>query len=71
MIRRIVLASVDNAWPVVGVVLALALGAGVFAVRLQLDALPDLTNNQVLVLASAPGLTPEEMERFVDRKSVV
>lgn len=67
MIRRLVEASVDHAVAVVGVVLTLALVAGVFAVRLELDALPDLTNNQVLVLASAPGLTPEEMERLVAR----
>ncbi len=67
MIRRLVEASVDHAWTVVGLVLALALGASLFAVRLELDALPDLTNNQVMVLASAPGLTPEEMERLVAR----
>ncbi len=67
MIRRLVEASVDHAVAVVGLVLVLALGASLFAVRLELDALPDLTNNQVLVLASAPGLTPEEMERLVAR----
>ena len=53
MIRRLVEASVDSPRLVVGLVLALAAIAGVYAVRLELDALPDLTNNQVLVLASA------------------
>ncbi len=67
MIRRVVEASVDHARLVVGLVLALAAGAAFFAARLELDALPDLTNNQVLVLAMAPGLTPEEMERLVAR----
>lgn len=67
MIRRLVEASVDSPRLVVGLVLALATLAGFYAVRLELDALPDLTNNQVLVLASAPGLTPEEMERLVAR----
>ncbi len=67
MIARVVEWSVDHAKLVVLLVLALAAGAGFFAVRLELDALPDLTNNQVLVLASAPGLTPEEMERLVVR----
>src|SRR5512141_1070982 len=33
--------------------------------RVQLDAMPDITNNQVLVLTRAPGLTPEEVERRV------
>jgi len=67
MIRRLVEASVDHARAVVISVLVLALGAGLLAVRLELDALPDLTTNQVLVLANAPGLTPEEMERLVAR----
>lgn len=34
---------------------------------LKLDALPDTTSNQVLVLTRAPGLTPEEVERLVTR----
>ncbi|MEW5741184.1 MAG: CusA/CzcA family heavy metal efflux RND transporter [Myxococcota bacterium] len=67
MIRGLVQWSVDHARAVVGLTLGLALLAGVGAVRLELDALPDLTNNQVLVLARAPGLTPEEMERLVAR----
>ncbi|MBL8910268.1 MAG: efflux RND transporter permease subunit [Archangium sp.] len=67
MISRLVEWSVDHARAVVLSVLALAAGAGFFALRLELDALPDLTNNQVLVLATAPGLTPEEMERLVAR----
>lgn len=67
MIRRLVEASVDSAKAVVAVTLLLATVAGVIAARLQLDALPDLTNNQVVVLARAPGFTPEEVERFVMR----
>ncbi len=67
MIRRLVELSVDHAWKVVAGVLAAAIAAGFFAVRLELDALPDLTNNQVLVLARAPGMTPEELERLVTR----
>jgi cobalt-zinc-cadmium resistance protein CzcA len=67
MIRRLVEASVDHAGGVVGATLALALVAALAARGLELDALPDLTNNQVLVLATAPGLTPEEMERLVAR----
>ncbi|MFO0682347.1 MAG: CusA/CzcA family heavy metal efflux RND transporter [Sandaracinus sp.] len=33
--------------------------------RLPIDALPDVTNVQVVVLTEAPGLSAEEMERFV------
>jgi cobalt-zinc-cadmium resistance protein CzcA len=47
---------------------ALVLIAGVFAAqRLPIDAVPDLTNVQVQVLTDTPGLTAEEMERFVTR----
>lgn len=65
--NRFVAWCVDNAKAVVVTTVLLAALAGFFAARLELDALPDLTNNQVLVLASAPGLTPEEMERLVAR----
>jgi cobalt-zinc-cadmium resistance protein CzcA len=67
MIRRLVEWSVDTRGWVTGLTLvlaALALGVGV---RLRLDALPDLTNNQVIVLTRAPGLTPEEVERLITR----
>lgn len=37
------------------------------AVRLKLDALPDITSNQVQVLTRAPGLTPQEVELRVTR----
>jgi cobalt-zinc-cadmium resistance protein CzcA len=43
-----------------------ALGTWV-ALGLKLDALPDITNNQVQVLTRAPGLTPEEVELRVTR----
>ncbi|MCC7437658.1 MAG: CusA/CzcA family heavy metal efflux RND transporter [Armatimonadetes bacterium] len=46
-------------------VLALA-AAGVFAFsRLPIDAVPDITNNQVQVLTSAPAFSPLEVEQFV------
>lgn len=34
---------------------------------MRFDALPDVTGQQVVVLTSAPGLTPEEVERWVTR----
>lgn len=67
MIRRLVEFSVDaRAW-VVGLTLVLATGSLLVGLRLRLDALPDLTNNQVIVLTRAPGLTPEEIERLITR----
>ena len=42
------------------------LGAGVLAwQRLPIDAFPDVTNVQVMILAEAPGLAPSEVERLI------
>jgi cobalt-zinc-cadmium resistance protein CzcA len=42
------------------------LGAGIIAWNnLPIDAFPDVTNQQVMILTEAPGLTPEDVERLV------
>lgn len=42
------------------------IAAGVYSVlRLPIDAVPDVTPNQVLVLTQAPGLGPEEIESLI------
>ncbi len=56
-----------HAKAVVASVLLFSLVALGFALNLPLDALPDLTNNQVVVLTKAPGLSPEELELSVTR----
>lgn len=67
MIEAIVQASVAHRRAVLLVTFVAALLAAVVAARLRLDALPDVTTNQVLVLTRAHGLTPEEVERLVTR----
>ncbi|MBK9260003.1 MAG: efflux RND transporter permease subunit [Polyangiaceae bacterium] len=67
MIAALVQLSIRHRWLVVAVTLAFAIAGAVIGVRLKLDALPDITNNQVLVLTRAPGLTPEEVERRITR----
>ncbi len=48
------------------VVLALVVGFGAYAfLTLPIDAFPDVTNIQVEVVSTAPGLAPLEIERFV------
>ncbi len=48
------------------VLLAVLIGLGIQAARsLPIDALPDVSTIQVGVLTSAPGLSPEEIERTV------
>jgi cobalt-zinc-cadmium resistance protein CzcA len=46
------------------VLLLIGLGAYSF-LKLPIDAFPDVTNIQVEVLSSAPGLSPLEVEKFV------
>lgn len=65
MIDRIVGFSIR--WRILVVFLALALVAGgvYSALRLPIDAVPDITPNQVQINAVAPAFTPLEMERYV------
>jgi heavy metal efflux system protein len=51
--------------PVLLVALGVTLAAVVVARDLRLDALPDVTPNQVQVLTTASGLSPAEVERLV------
>jgi len=67
MIARVSLFAVEHRRAVLLSTLALALLALWPALRLPLDALPDLTNNQVMVLTTASGLSPEEVEQTVTR----
>lgn len=67
MIARLVAWSIERRAVVLALTALFAAGGIFAATKLQFDALPDLTNNQVLVLTRAPGLTPEEVERLVTR----
>jgi cobalt-zinc-cadmium resistance protein CzcA len=59
-------AGVHRAW-VLALVCAFAIAGLIASRELELDALPDVTGNQVVVLTRAPGLTPSEVERTVTR----
>jgi heavy metal efflux system protein len=50
----------------VAVIACILLGFGVrAAMKLSVDAFPDVTNIQVQIATEAPGRSPEEVERFV------
>ncbi len=65
MIEHIVELSTRHRF-IVLCVLGLCAAAAAFGIgSVKLDALPDITTNQVLVLTSAPGFSPDEIERRV------
>ncbi|MDB6168543.1 MAG: cusA 1, partial [Verrucomicrobia bacterium] len=62
MITRIITWSLHHRFLVIGAFLALC-GWGVVAVqRVPIDAIPDLSENQVIVYADWPGRSPQEVE---------
>jgi cobalt-zinc-cadmium resistance protein CzcA len=65
MIARILAFSVHHRWLVV--LLSLAAAAfGVYSLnRLPIDAVPDITNNQVQINTIAPSLSPQDVEKQV------
>jgi len=67
MIAKLVRLSVN--FPFITLLLVVILFvAGVYGyAKLPVDAIPDVTNVQVQVLTSAPGLSPLEVERMVSR----
>ncbi|NMO19838.1 CusA/CzcA family heavy metal efflux RND transporter [Pyxidicoccus fallax] len=67
MIEAVVRLSVRHRAWVLTLTGMLALAGLAVSLHLELDAMPDITTNQVLVLTRAPGLTPEEVERLVTR----
>jgi cobalt-zinc-cadmium resistance protein CzcA len=65
MIGRIVSLSVERRWLALLATLIAALIGAAALVRLPIDAVPDITNNQVQVNVTAPGLSPEQVEKQV------
>ena len=65
VIDRIIQFSIQ--WRVLTVVLALVVvGVGIFsALQLPIDAVPDITSNQVQINTVAPAFAPVEMEKYV------
>ncbi len=65
MLERLIALSLRNRL-LVGLALVLVVGVGTWAVAtIPVDAFPDVTNIQVEVVSTAPGLSPLEIERMV------
>ena len=65
MIEKIIQFSVRNKL-ITGIFLILFVAWGVYSTtQLSIDALPDVTNNQVQVITSTPNLATQEVEQFI------
>ncbi|MET4106811.1 CusA/CzcA family heavy metal efflux RND transporter [Hymenobacter sp. UYP22] len=65
MLARIIRGSIHNKLFVVLLLLALVAWGGYSATTLPLDAIPDVTNNQVQVLTQSPALAAQEVEQLL------
>src|SRR5215210_788086 len=65
MIDRLIDLALRFRVAVVGLVLLLVAAGGWALSRINYDAFPDLTPNQVQVITVAPGLSPNEVENLV------
>lgn len=65
MIQRILNFGVTQRFPVLVGAILLVIGGIVAFQQLPIDAVPDVTNNQVQINTSASGLAPAEVEKLV------
>jgi cobalt-zinc-cadmium resistance protein CzcA len=65
MINKIIHFSVNNKL-ITGVLLSIFVLWGIYSfTQLSVDALPDVTNNQVQVITNSPNLATQEVEQFI------
>lgn len=65
MFDKIIAFSVENKL-IVALLTLVLVAAGIFsASRLSIDAVPDITNNQVQIVTSSPSLAAQEVEQFI------
>ena len=65
MIQRIIAFSVHRPWLVLLIVLVVSAIGAFSLTKVPIDAVPDITNNQVQINARAPSLSANEMEKQV------
>lgn len=65
MINNIIAFSIKNKL-IIGMMTLALIGAGIWSMmQVPIDAVPDITNNQVQVITTAPNLGTEDIEQFV------
>src|SRR3546814_2723563 len=65
MIDKIILFSIKNKFIIGLVTLALIIAGLWSAKNIPLDAVPDITNNQVQAITQSPDLATQEVEQFI------
>ncbi len=65
MIERVIDFAIRRRWAVVVTGVAVACFGGFALTKLPIDAVPDITNKQVLINTSAPALSPTEVEKQI------
>lgn len=65
MLDKIILFSIKNKFVIGLFTLALIVVGGYSLKKLPIDALPDITNNQVQIITSSPTLATQEVEQFI------
>ncbi|MGN6510027.1 MAG: efflux RND transporter permease subunit, partial [Chitinophaga sp.] len=65
MLNKIIRFSIQHKL-IVGLMTLALIAWGVYSLtRLPVDAVPDITNNQVQVITQSPSLAPQEVERLI------
>ena len=65
MINKIIDFSINNKF-IIGLLTLTIIGAGIWSLtKVPIDAVPDITNNQVQVITQAPNLGTEDIEQFI------
>src|SRR5207248_7167789 len=65
MLNRVIDFTLGHRWLVLMAILALLAAGGYALYTIPVEAFPDLTNNQVVVVTNAPSLPPTEVEQLV------
>ncbi len=65
MIDKIIAFSIKNKFIIGLMTVGLIIGGFYSMMRVPIDALPDITNNQVMVITRAPNLGAEDIEKYI------
>lgn len=65
MINKIISFSINNKF-IIGLFIVVLVGTGIYSMAtIKMGSVPDITNNQVQVITTAPNLGTEDIEQFV------